>query len=420
MTMPPAAAEAVEPSKFDVVEELRWAFRVLYSAVERFYWDNGFTKAASLAYTSILSIVPFFTLGFGMVTAFATGDYVAKVQSYIFHRFVPDAEVADEIVHLLTTLTQQLTSVSKSSYMVAFFVLTSLLLINAIEAVLNDTWQVYEPRPIIQRIGIFSTIILLAPVIAISAYTFMELSIAPLLGNGRVVGTLELTVPFFIATIAFICLFYFVPKAPVKLKSATFGGLITSVLFMLAYGAFAVYLKYATYSVVYSTLAGIPIFLVWLYSIWIVVLFGAECSYQAQYLPRHGKSWARSVHTLGDGQLVLAVQSLIIITRAFLDGKPLPDSLALAERLGCSSVILKPSLDHLEKAGVIIRGDSRDRPISLMKSPHLITLEDLSVALFKGRFGVRFPAETASLFQALSEHNGSRTLFDLVNNTKSQ
>lgn len=398
-----------------VFSESRWVAHVLYSACYRFYWDNGFSRAASLAYSCLLSIIPFFTLGFGMIAYYAAGDYAHKVQTFIFEHFVPTHDVAIQIIDLLNSLSTHLTSIGKSPPMVAFFVMTSLLLINAIEAALNETWQVHEPRPIVQRIGIFSTIILIVPVIALSGYIFMEVTVMPYYTNQFTSGFLPFLVPFFITLFAFLFLFYFVPRAPVKFSAALFGAFITAGLFMGAYSGFAFYISFsAYYMTVYSTVASIPIFLVWLYLCWILVLFGAECSYQAQYLPRHGQTWRRSVHSIGDGRLILITQSLIIVARRFLRGEPMPDSLELAEILGCSSVILKPALAALEAADVIVTGEGRDRRISLLRSPDLIYLNDISDTLYKGTQHMRFSKELARLFDAGPSGEQKITLMDLV------
>src|SRR5690606_13969023 len=109
---------------------------------------------------------------------------------------------------------------------------------------------------------------------------------------------------------------------------------------------YAVYIvRFSSYNAIYTTLAAIPISLFWLYIGWTVVLFGAELSYQAQYLPHQGKIWKRSVLSVGDARLLLAVQSLVIITRAFVRVGKLPNDIELAETLGCSTVVLKPALD---------------------------------------------------------------------------
>ena len=385
--------------------EIRWFCRVLLSAGDRFYFDNGLSRAAGLAYTSLLSLVPLTALAFSWIAAFAVSNqYAPEVRKFIFHQFVPTPETVDTILEYLGQFSTAMAD--QSLFVILFVVVTSLLLINSVEAVLNEVWQVYETRSIADRIAIYCSIIVIAPVLAVSAFYFIKLRLEPFLAdigiNGQIYSdAYKFLMPLLIDFLAFTALFYLVPKAPVKLRSACFGALIAALLFGLAKGGFAFYVESFTgYNKVYGALAAIPIFLFWLYLTWIVVLFGAECSFQAQYLPKTGTFWKRTATSTGDGQMLTAVQALVMIGRAFRDGGKSPSELDVAEAIGCSSVILKPAINALEKAEIIARGDSRERPLTLLKSPETVTLAEIHMALFRGRSELRFPAELEATFCA--------------------
>ena len=228
--------------------------------------------------------------------------------------------------------------------------------------------------------------------------------------------------PVLIDFLAFLALYYLVPKAPVKVVPACFGALMAAVLFGVAKHWFAVYLvRFASYDKVYVNinyvgLALIPMFLFWLYISWTVVLFGAEVSYQAQHLPRSGSLWKRSLMSVGDGAMVLAVQSLVLIARAFQRAEKIPNELEIAEQLGCSSVVLKTSLDALEGAGIIMRGDGRDMPLLLMKAPQSITMGEIKEAVFKKRTGMFLGNELQRMYESFSGSQDPKkvTLIDIV------
>lgn len=402
-----------------MLSELRWFFRVVISSCDRFYWDNGFSKSASLAYTSLLSIVPLMALAFGMFASFAvSNEHLPQVRRFILKQFVPDVASVDTALAYLTKFSESLSSLN--AIVMLFVVFTSILLLNSIEYALNEVWQVYEPRSISHRVAIFCAILVIAPALVISAYYFSTARLEPFLA-GMAAGSFVTLIynwllPFLIDFLAFVSLYYLVPKAPVKLSSACFGAFLTAILFALAKEGYAVYIvSFASYSAIYTTLAAIPVSLLWLYIGWTVVLFGAELSYQAQYLPHQGKIWKRSVLSVGDGRLLLAMQSLVIITRTFLNGTKLPNDIELAEKLGCSTVVLKPSIDALEAAGIVCRGDSRDMPLTLMRSPDKLTLAEIREALFKSRSSVHFPTEMSRLFDSfrVPEHSQTVTLADI-------
>jgi membrane protein len=217
--------------------------------------------------------------------------------------------------------------------------------------------------------------------------------------------------------LAFVAVYYLVPKAPVKLMPAIFGAVSASLLFGLAKHWFAFYLvRFTAYERVYESLALIPIFLIWLYVSWSIVLFGAEMSYQAQHLPRSGRLWKRTFMTVGDGAMLLAVQSLVLVTRAFRSGQKVPNELEIAESLGCSSIVLKAALDGLEQSGLIMRGDGRDMPLLLMRAPEAISIADIRDAVFKKREAMFLGREVSSMYECFCGKRDPKTvsLHDVV------
>lgn len=402
-----------------LLDELHYLFRVLLSSAERFYWDDGFSKAASLAYTTLLSLVPAMALGFGLLASFAASEEVTEAaRSFLLKQFIPDLAAVNTVIEYLTSFSEKISSINVLAS--AFLVVTTILLLNSIEYVLNETWQVFEPRSIGHRIQIFCALIVVFPVLLLSATYFGRLRIAPILDDlssvSWIYSTYEFSLPFVIDLAAFTALYYLVPKAPVKLRSAIFGAVLAALLFGAGKGLFAVYIeRFSSYGRVYGAVAGIPIFLFWLYLAWTILLFGAECSYQAQYLPRKGTLWKRSVTSTGDANLLLAMQALVMISRAFLAGQRVPNELDIAERLGCSSMILKPALAALERGRIISRGEGRDAPLTLLRSPDRIELQEVRQALFSTRQAVNFSAQMARVFALLSQGGGQGTLADVLN-----
>ncbi len=402
-------------------DELRYFFRAVLSSADRFYWDNGFSKAASLAYTTLLSLVPAITLVFGIFSSFAVSNqYVADVRKFIFKQFVPDLQTVDTVIEYLTVFSQSISSLN--ALVISFLVLTCILLLNSIEYALNEVWQVHEPRSIAHRVQIFCAIILIFPALLISGtYFFASLQVEPYLNFLPTSRFWEVAYralfPFLIDFSAFTLLYYLVPKAPVRFRSAVFGAVIAAALFGIAKSVFAAYIeRFSSYSTVYGTVAGIPIFLFWLYCAWTIVLFGAECSYQAQYLPRTGKLFKRGVMSIGDGRLLLVVQALVMIARAFNEGRKPPSDLEICEALGCSSVVLKPALDALESDGIVSRGDSRDAPLTFLRAPDKIKLVDLREALFKSGRAIYYPEQVSKVFGLFVRNDEiqNKTLADIL------
>lgn len=408
-------SEAQRRVKFSV-GEIKWLFRVFVSSGDRFYWDNGFSKAASLAYSSLLSLIPITALCFGILGTFIqTTDHMTQVKEFFFKPFVPGSATLDGLLPLIEQFSDKI--VKLNYVVISTLIFTSLLLLNSIEYTLNQVWQVYESRRITDRLAIFCAIIVLLPVFAVSGY-YTSTKVEPFMADFGLLGTIyQDALPFLVDFIAFVALYFLVPKAPVRFVPAVFGGLTAALLFGLAKHWFAFYLvRFTAYERVYESLALVPIFLIWLYVSWSIVLFGAEISYQAQHLPRSGKLWKRSFMTVGDGAMLLAMQSLVLVARAFTRGHKIPNELEIAESLGCSSVVLKTSLDALEQAGIIMRGDGRDMPLLLMRAPNTVTVAEVHEAVFKKRDAMFLGPEVAKMYECFCECGDPRslTLMDIV------
>jgi membrane protein len=403
------------------LDEIKYLLKVLISSLDRFYWDNGFSKAASLAYTTLLSLVPIMTLCFGFLGTFQSlQQYLPEVAEFVFKQFVPNASGVNEVLQKINEFNASIASLNV--VVIPFLVITSILLINSIEYALNQVWQVYETRTIAHRIAIYCAIIVIAPILALSAFYTTKYRVEPLLRN---VGDVEFfttmynfLLPFLIDYIAFASLYYLVPKAPVLFRSATFGAFIAATLFDMAKAGFAIYIRsFSSYTLIYGTLAAIPIFLFWLYLAWAIILLGAEISYQVQYLPRSGKLWKRTLLSIGDGSIVIALQALIIIARAFSEGKRLPNALEISEKLGCSSLVLKPTLDALKASNILAQGDSRDMPLALKRSPDKITVQDIKEAIYQSREAVFFSKEIRRAYERFEEERAdSISLGEIIRN----
>ena len=84
-------------------------------------------------------------------------------------------------------------------------------------------------------------------------------------------------VPYLIVWIAFFSLYIFMPNTKVRLKSALVGGILAGTIWQLAQWGFIHFqIGVAKYNAIYGTLAALPVFMAWIYTSWVIVLFGVE------------------------------------------------------------------------------------------------------------------------------------------------
>ena len=402
-----------EITKFAI--RIRWLARVFISAFDRFYTDGGFRRSAALAYTTLLSLVPVTALFFGVLASFAVSEkFIPEVRDYIFRQWIPDADFVDKVLEYLSNYSSIISSLD--ALVIVVFAITAIVLISTIEKSLNEIWQVYEVRTFTQRLLIFCAVVVITPILAISVYYFttvrVDLFVSKMLHSDALTSYISYLVPYFFDSLAFFALYLLVPYAPVKIRSAVFGALVAALLFGAAKGGFALYVeKFPTYDKVYGALAAVPLLLVWVYFAWCIVLFGAECAYQWQHLPYTGKLWKRTLLTVGDSKLILAIQALVAIGTAYDKGERPPNELELCEELGCSSVILKPIISQLEKASFITRSDTKDQSLTLLMSPVKILVTDIKSVICDAR-DLSYPTSLKKFFDKIN--NKSTSLKELI------
>ena len=252
---------------------------------ERFREDHLGLTASSLTFTTILALVPFFTVALAVFTAFPIfGKLQDALQGWLVSSLVPDS-ISRQVLGYLTQFASKASSLGAAGF--SILLATALALILTIDRTLNDIWRVQRLRPLGQRVLIYWAAITLGPLLmgASLALTSYVMS-----ASGGLVKRLPDGVQLLFDSIQFVvlaggmaALFHYVPNTPVKWRHAWTGGLFVAVCIELAKKVLAVYLgKVPTYSVVYGAFATLPILLVWIYVAWVIVLLGAVVT---AYLP---------------------------------------------------------------------------------------------------------------------------------------
>lgn len=239
--------------------------------------DTIFRVSASLSYTSLIAIVPLFAIGLAIFSAFP--GFVAikeQFQDFILKNFVPDIE--QEISHYFVDFlnaTAQMTTIG-----VIGLVITSILMLSTIENSLNFIFKVYKPRNIKTKITLYWTVITLGPLFLGTAFSLKSylFTLQKFMPDDIVTSPFFLSglLPTLITMLTLIMVYVLVPNKKVKFTNAVIGSITAVILFwFLRKGFGLIILKSATYKTIYGALATLPIFLIWMYLAWAVVIFGA-------------------------------------------------------------------------------------------------------------------------------------------------
>jgi membrane protein len=371
--------------------------------MRRFNDDRCMQIASSLTFTSLLSIVPMVTIAVTVIAAFPVfGEVTAALQAFILQNLVPaSAESIATYTQQFSTNAAKLTAVG-----IAFLVVTSVMLLLTIDRAFNDIWRVKRPRPVIQRVIVYWTLITVGPVLIGASLTLTSWLVGQAVGlvrglPGAGVALLSV-VPIALTSIALALLYIAMPNRRISPRDAVIGGMLGGIAFELMKRGFALYVSYfPTYTLVYGAFATVPVFLLWVYLSWLVVIFGAVV---VASLPEWREAAGQRQPVPGT-DFFDALQILKILWRAHREGDPV----TLSMLLGAATVRIESVeriLDTMVGAGWI----RRTLPTGwvLHRDAASITVEDV-FGLFVFRGEAHRPGREADpALEALVHAIGSR------------
>jgi len=326
----------------------------------RFREDRLGLTASSLTFTTLISLVPLLTVMLAVFSAFPMfSSFQDSLQKYFLQTLVPDT-IAKPV---LSALTQFATKANRLGAVgLVLLGITALALMLTIDRTLNAIWRVRTPRPIAQRVLVYWGAVTLGPlVLGISlSLTSYAVSISRgLVGLPDGVGVLLSLVEFGLLAAGLASLFHYVPNTHVRWRHALAGGVFAAVGFEFAKKMLGWYLsQFPTYSVVYGAFAAVPIFLIWIYLGWVIVLLGAVIAAYAPSLKSNVKRWPDAPGS----RLQLAVAVLRELERA---RRAEPRGLGvgvLSETLRTDPLQTEPVLEALMAFDWIGRLDEEDDP----------------------------------------------------------
>lgn len=248
----------------------------IYFLARRAQNDTIFRVAASLSYTSMIAIVPLFAIGLAIFSAFPVFNGVKEqVKEFLLANFAPTIEQEVSLYFSeFINATADLTTIG-----VAGIAITAILMLSTIENSLNFIFKVYKPRRFTTKITLYWTVITLGPLLlgaafSLRGYIFTLQKLMPEIAETQ--ARISDLLPSFITMLALLLVYVLVPNKKVKIYNAIIGSSIAVSLFWVLRKGFGYFMiKSATYKVLYGALATIPVFLVWMYLAWAVVIFGA-------------------------------------------------------------------------------------------------------------------------------------------------
>ncbi len=265
--------------------------RLIYVTVREFMKNELTLRAMSLVYTTLLSLVPLLAFSISLLKAFGVVDN--KLEPFLISFLHPlgpkGAEISSTILEFIGRINFGVLGVIG----LLLLIYTSVSVINKIEDSLNIIWKVKKGRSLARRFSDYITILLVGPVlmvVAIGSMATLEsntivnsiLSIEPV---GTIVLIIGQILPFIVVLLVFSFIYVLIPNTKVNIKSALFGGAIAGIAWHVTSWGFTLSVASSTkYAAIYSSLALLIIFMIWLYLNWLILLAGAQIAFCYQNL----------------------------------------------------------------------------------------------------------------------------------------
>jgi membrane protein len=331
-------------------------FFLFVREVVREFWNiDGTSRAASLAYTTLLSLIPLL-VAFTQILQDTFRSVFPGAQQQIdsiLNAVIPYQ--SPQITYHLRRFTENAGTASTLGGILFMFIAFRLFL--AVEGAVNQIWKVRSARGYRQKIIAFTMLFFWGPLLMGLSFT----TTAMLERNRYLRVLLEgdfifIIVPIVVLYIGFTMLFWLVPSTRVKLTSAMIGALVTTVLFALVRWGFSIYAAYlmsGQMNLIYGTVGLAIIFLIAIEVMWTVILLGVEVCYVWQNLYGLLRATAEQVKDEPQFDLYFALRALIEIARRFDRREEAPSTYRLAEQFGTTDSQMLRVLRKLEDGKLV-------------------------------------------------------------------
>ncbi|NVK17654.1 MAG: YihY family inner membrane protein [Methylocystaceae bacterium] len=356
--------------------------------LRRFGEDQCMRIAASLSYTSLLSLVPLMAISFAIFAAFPAFDGVQKeLQTYVFQNFVPAA--GDAVAQYLDKF------MAKTGGMTTLGIVglgvTAIMLLATIEDALNRIFRVRVKRHFVSRLLMFWALLTLGPLLmgvslSLSTY-FYALSNwvgVDQVGGQHISSFVGVVLPNIMVMAGLTFFYIFVPNRTISWKNGVIGGVTAGVLFAVLKQLFGLYISnFPSYQALYGVLAAIPIFLIWMYLTWAVVLMGALLTSCLEDWGRHEGDKKKDVTPAE--RMMGALEALRLLKAQHVVGGALPDK-AITQEIGAHVAV--DVMKILHEAGIVAVAEedkwvlARDLHATELAELHKILGLDLTEATY--------------------------------------
>jgi membrane protein len=383
-------------------------------------------RAMSLAYTTLLSLVPLMVFSFAILKGLgARGDLRVILHEFFRPWGGAATELTEGVMQFVTNMRGELLG----SIGLAFLVYTVIATIQKVEASFNLVWRVERSRSFGRSFVEYLSFMILAPILLAVAIGLLGSAqhspfaqwlhaVAPL---AAVLGALGRIAPYAIVTAVFTSMYSFIPNTHVQFRAALIGGVTAGVIWALVGEVFTAVILYSSQMVaIYSGFAIVLTTLIWVYLSWLILLIGAQLAFYVQF-PQYLRHGQDSIELTGVDREQAGLSIMYLIARDYEAGRTYWSAGRLAAELDLPGIALAPVLARLELAGLLLATEKEEFVPG--RDPQGIMLADIVNAvrtLQTGRISIELRRVAAAarvmneMDTAIRERLGAQSLKDLI------
>jgi membrane protein len=333
--------------------------KIFRLAFKGFTEDRVQLRASALTYYSILSIVPLIAMIFGIAKGFGFETFL---EEELLSRFEGQEKVLEWILTFKDRYLSQIKGGLIAGIGIAVLLWSVMKLLGNIESSFNDIWQIKKARVISRKMSDYVSLIVITPMllfISSSVSIFLtdqikSTSELPFMGyvSDWLVNLISFT-PLVLIWLVFTLLYIIMPNTKVNFKSALIGGIIAGTMFQLLQWGYIYFQGMLTgYGAIYGSFAALPLFLIWMQTSWLIVLFGAEVAFANQNI-EHYEAESESINISNHMKQAVTLMILKEIIRNFKEGLQPETAEQLANKLDFSVRLVREIIYDLLETGII-------------------------------------------------------------------
>ncbi|PID29463.1 MAG: hypothetical protein CR982_02575 [Candidatus Cloacimonadota bacterium] len=364
---------------------------ILLLFVRTFNDSNILSKASSLAFTSLLSLIPLLAVVFMIFKMFGGREIIDSRVKPILYEFLNPVN-GDKLAGYLDQFIESAKVETIGSLGIVFLIVAVYSILKTVEDNFNTIWKVSSARKMIERVKSFLLVLILAPILIVISVTlngYFEkiLKMGDNLWSGFSGFIILYTIPFLLVYLFFIMLNLFIPNTTVHIKNAMIGSLYGTVFYYISKNLFVYYTSAAvSTNVIYGSLAVLPFLMLWLDLFWIIVLSSVKLS----FIHQNFSGLAMFVKSRGFGRgdkIRIALDTLSVVYKQYQSReKSVLTEKKISQITKTPIYVVTNIVDQLVKNGILVKTSTPENGIVPSTNGDKIRVQEIIDGLDNQKF----------------------------------